>query len=246
MIIGSEIIFLKTAVSTNTTASEYIKTGNAREGLVIRAAYQSAGKGQQGNRWESDEGKNLLLSIILFPTMVNPEDQFMISRFISLGISDFLNTIISGCRIKWPNDIYAGNDKIAGILIENSITGSTLTSSVAGIGLNVNQEVFPGRIPNPVSLKVITGRDHNITGCLEGLLKYLDKRYKMVITGERDQIRKDYIESLYRLNEWHEFISGEGIFSGRILSVGDTGLLIVEDRAGRIREFAFKEIEFKL
>lgn len=178
--------------------------------------------------------------------MVSPEDQFLISGFISLGIRDYLKTIISGCRIKWPNDIYAGNDKIAGILIENSITGSTLTSSVAGIGLNVNQEVFPDRIPNPVSLKVITGRDHDIAVCLEGLLKCLDKRYKMVITGERDQIRKDYTESLYRLNEWHEFRSGEGIFSGRILSAGDSGLLIVENKAGRKREFAFKEIEFIL
>ena len=246
MIIGSEIIFLKRAESTNTTASEYLKSGNTREGLVIRAAYQSAGKGQQGNRWESEEGKNLLFSVILFPAMVSPEDQFLISGFISLGIRDYLKTIISGCRIKWPNDIYAGDDKIAGILIENSITGSTLTSSVAGIGLNVNQEVFPDRIPNPVSLKVITGRDHDIAVCLEGLLKCLDKRYKMVITGERDQIRKDYTESLYRLNEWHEFRSGEGIFSGRILSAGDSGLLIVENKAGRKREFAFKEIEFIL
>lgn len=246
MIIGSEIIFLKRAESTNATASEYLKSGKARDGLVIRAAYQSAGKGQQGNRWESEDGKNLLFSTILFPTMVSPEDQFIISGFISLGISDFLKTIISGCKIKWPNDIYAGDDKIAGILIENSITGSTLTSSVAGIGLNVNQEAFPESIPNPVSLKVITGRDHDIGGCLEGLLKCLDKRYKMVITGERAQIRTEYTESLYRLNEWHDFRSGEGIFSGRILSVGDTGLLMVENRAGRTKEYAFKEIEFML
>jgi len=246
MIIGSEIIFLKRAVSTNTTASEYIKSGKAREGLVIHAAYQSAGKGQQGNRWESEEGRNLLFSVILFPTMVNPEDQFIISGVISLGIIDFLKTIIPGCKIKWPNDIYAVDDKIAGILIENSITGSTLTSSVAGIGLNINQEVFPDRIPNPVSLKVITGVDHDTSGCLKGLLKCLDQRYKKVITGKRDQIMNDYTESLYRFNEWHEFRSGEGIFSGRILSVGNSGLLMVENKRGRIREFAFKEIEFIL
>lgn len=246
MIIGSEITFLKRAVSTNTTASEYIKSGNAREGLVIHAGYQSGGKGQQGNRWESEEGKNLLFSVILFPNMVNPADQFIISEFISLAISDFLKTIIPGCKIKWPNDIYAGDDKIAGILIENSITGSTLTSSVAGIGLNINQEVFPDWIPNPVSLKMITGMEHDTPGCLGGLLKCLDKRYKKVIKGEREQIRNDYIESLYRLKEWHEYRSGDGIFSGRILSVGDSGLLIVENKEGRMREFAFKEIEFIL
>lgn len=246
MIIGSEIIFLNRAESTNTTATEYLKSGKAREGLVIHAAYQSAGKGQKGNRWESEEGKNLLFSVILFPTIIKPEDQFIISMLISLGICDFLKTIISGCRIKWPNDIYAGDDKIAGILIENSITGSTLTSSVAGIGLNINQESFPARIPNPVSLKVITGKDHNTSVCLEELLKSLDKRYKNVITGECDEIRNDYAGSLYRLNEWHEFRSAEGIFSGRILSVGNSGMIKVENKAGRTREFAFKEIEFIL
>jgi len=169
MIIGSEIIFLSNVVSTNTTAADYIRSGMTREGMVIRAGYQSAGKGQLGNSWESEDGKNLLFSIILFPNMLAATEQFLLCEFISLGIHDYLNTIISGCKIKWPNDIYAGDDKIAGILIENSLAGNAITSSVAGIGLNINQEVFSEQIPNPVSLKMITGINYDTDLCLKGL-----------------------------------------------------------------------------
>jgi len=244
MIIGSEIVFLSSAESTNTTASELVRSGKAREGMVISAGFQSAGKGQQGNRWESEDGKNLLFSIILFPNMVDAADQFILSEFISLGIIDYLQTIINGCKIKWPNDIYAGNDKIAGILIENSIAGNTINSTVAGIGLNINQEVFPGRIPNPVSLKMITGIEYDTRLCLEGLLKCLDMRYKGLITGDRNQIRDDYSGSLYRLGEWHDYRTAGGVFRGRISSVGEPGYLRVENKAGKTEEFTFKEIEF--
>ena len=246
MIIGSHILQHEKVSSTNTLAAALLRDSYPPEGTVITASYQETGRGQPGNSWESEPGKNLLMSVILYPVMVRPADQFIISRMVSLAVYDLVSARTSAARIKWPNDIYVGNDKIAGILIENSISGRTLTSSVAGIGFNINQEVFPARIPNPVSLKVITGKDHDTTECLEGLLKCLDKRYKMVIKGERDRIRNDYNESLYRLNEWHEFRSGHGIFSGRILSVGDSGLLMVENKAGRKREFAFKEIEFIL
>lgn len=244
MIIGSEIIYLKNAVSTNITAAEFIKSGKAREGMVISAGFQSAGRGQKGNRWESEDGKNLLFSTILFPGMVEPSGQFIISEFVSLGITDFLKTIIPDCRIKWPNDIYAGNDKIAGILIENSIAGNTITSTVAGIGLNINQEVFPDLIPNPVSLKMITGIEYDTTICLEELLKYLDIRYKRIIKGDLAGIRDDYLALLYRLDEWNDYRTSEGVFRGRIVSVTDSGCLRVERKAGFTMEFTFKEIEF--
>ena len=244
MIIGSEIIFLSNVVSTNTTAAEYIRSGMTREGMVIRAGYQSAGKGQLGNSWESEDGKNLLFSIILFPNMLAATEQFLLCEFISLGIHDYLNTIISGCKIKWPNDIYAGDDKIAGILIENSLAGNAITSSVAGIGLNINQEVFPEQIPNPVSLKMITGINYDTDLCLKELLKCLDMRYKKLITGEWDQIRDDYVALLYRFGEWHDYMTSGGIINGRIVAVSESGCLRIENRAGKANEFAFKEIGF--
>ena len=176
--------------------------------------------------------------------MVQPEDQFIISIFVSLGICDFLKTLVPDCKIKWPNDIYAGDDKIAGILIENSIISNTIVNSIAGIGLNINQEEFPEEIPNPVSLKLITGKEHDPNFCLKQIAGFLDLRYKQVISGNWDVLRNEYITSLYMLNRWHRFKSGTGLFDGRIVSVTDSGCLRIEEPTGNIREFSFKEIEF--
>jgi BirA family biotin operon repressor/biotin-[acetyl-CoA-carboxylase] ligase len=244
MIIGLKLIFRRNIESTNTYASGLLHRESVPEGAIIYTNFQLAGRGQKGNRWESEDGKNLLLSIVLFPTMVIPEDQFIISMFVSLGICDFLKSFIPDCKIKWPNDIYAGDDKIAGILIENSITGNSLTYSIAGIGLNINQEQFPGYVPNPVSLKMLTGKDYDTDLCLKQLAGCLDKRYKQLISERRYEIRNEYILSLYRLNKWHRFKSETGIISGKIASVTDSGFLQIEVRNSEIRNFSFKEIEF--
>ena len=244
MIIGSKLILHRNIESTNDLAYDLVKSESIREGTIIYTNYQSAGRGQNGNRWESEDGRNLLFSIVLFPVMVKPEDQFIISMFISLGICDFLKTLIPACKIKWPNDIYAGDDKIAGILIESSITGESLNSSIAGIGLNINQDHFPANVPNPISVKMLTGKEYDTDLCLKNLAGFLDKRYKQLISDERHGIRNEYISSLYRLNEWHNYYSRDIIFSGRIISVTDIGCLQIEDREGKIREFSFKEIDF--
>jgi BirA family biotin operon repressor/biotin-[acetyl-CoA-carboxylase] ligase len=246
MIIGSKLIFCKDIESTNTYASGLIQRESISEGTIIYTNFQSAGRGQKGNRWESEDGKNLLFSIVLFPEMVIPEDQFIISMFVSLGICDFLKTLLPACEIKWPNDIYAGDDKIAGILIESSIIGNSINNSIAGIGLNVNQDHFTAYVPNPISLKMLTGENYDTDICLKQLAGWLDKRYKQLISGRRSEIRNEYITSLYRLNEWHNFKSENGIFSGKIISVTDSGCLQIEDREGKIREFCFKEIDFIL
>jgi len=244
MIIGSDMVYCKNAGSTNSYASGLIKAGQVSEGTVVYTNFQSAGRGQKGNRWESEDGKNLLFSVILYPSMVSPADQFIISIFISLGICDFLKTLVPGCQIKWPNDIYHGDDKIAGILIENSISGNSIVNSIAGIGLNINQEEFPEEIPNPVSLKMLTGVEHDTGLCLQKLAACLDKRYKQVISGEWNELRNEYISSLYRLNQWSSFKSADGIFDGRIVSVTELGCLQIEKKQGNMMEFAFKEIEF--
>jgi BirA family biotin operon repressor/biotin-[acetyl-CoA-carboxylase] ligase len=191
LIIGSNIIFHKNIASTNTCAALLLKKEKPPEGTIIYTNFQSAGKGQKGNKWVSEDGKNLLLSIILFPDMIRPEKQFCISMAISLGICDFLKGLIPVCKIKWPNDIYAGDDKIAGILIENSIIGSYIESTVAGIGLNINQVNFPAFLPNPVSLKLITGKDHDPYKCLKELAAFLDRRYKQLVSGETAEIKED-------------------------------------------------------
>jgi len=243
MIIGSKLLFFENLPSTNTKAANLLKNNDIREGTIIYTNYQSAGRGQTGNTWESENGKNLLISIILFPAIIKPAEQFLISMALSLGICDFLKRYIPVCTIKWPNDIYVNNDKIAGILIENSIMGNEIEYSIAGIGLNVNQEKFTSGAPNPVSMKIITGKEYDLKSSLSLLASDLDKRYKQVISGNGRLLRNEYESKLYRLNEWAGFRDQNGTFSGRILTVSENGRLQVEKKPGSKKEYYFKEIE---
>lgn len=244
MIIGAKKIFYENLSSTNSFAASLLKRENLQEGTVIRAGFQSSGRGQSGNSWESQAGKNLLFSIILYPVTVKAERQFILSQAISLGIKDFLSDYINNVSVKWPNDIYAGDDKIAGILIENSIIRDEIESTIAGIGININQERFYGDAPNPVSLRNITGREHDLDECLASVLERIDKMYRMVLQKKTRYIEDEYIISLYRLGQWAEYSDSNGIFDGRINSVTGSGRLLIEDRRGRIYEYGFKEVDF--
>ena len=246
MIIGSDLLFIENLPSTNTHTLGLLKKNDLKEGTIVYTNYQSAGKGYSGNEWESEDGKNLLISIVLYPYFIKPEDQFIISMTISLGICDFLERFIPICSIKWPNDIYVNNDKIAGILIESSVIGESIKSTVAGIGLNINQERFLGPAPNPISLRILTGINYDLNECLIQLGSSLDCRYKHLIAGDSSQIKKEYVSKLYCLNQWREFKELNGIWSGRILDVGDYGRLRIEKKNGEISEYSFKEIEFIL
>ena len=246
MIIGSNLIFCENLTSTNTRASELLKKNDLPEGTVIHSDFQTAGRGQPGSRWKSEKGKNLLISIILYPESVPPGEQFLISMTLSLGICDFIDRHLSGSKVKWPNDIYIKDDKIAGILIENSIIGETIESTIAGIGLNINQIKFTGEIRNPVSFKIITGEEYDREVCMKQLLSDLDKRYKLLLYGDRKNIRYEYISRLYRFNEPHKYKAGNGVFTGRITDISDSGFLSIEDESGKTRGFSFKEIDFIL
>lgn len=244
MIIGTDIQFFGSLGSTNTYASQCLKTAEVQEGTVIFTDFQTAGKGHHGNSWESENGKNLLFSIILYPTSVSPDNQYFISIAISLGIYDFLHPLLPEVKIKWPNDIYVKNDKIAGILIENSVMGYTIESCIAGIGININQEKFSPGIPNPVSLKMITGKEMDPRDCLNEVLNYLDNRYKQLLYGNRALIRDEYVSLLYRAGEWHNYRSEGNIFKGMIKGISETGSLIIEKEDSSVSEFSFKEVDY--
>jgi len=244
MIIGSNILIFQNLPSTNSHALDLLKNSKLPEGTILCTNYQSAGKGYSGNKWESEDGKNLLISIILYPSFIKPEDQFLISMIVSLGVCDFLMRFIPDCSIKWPNDIWVNNDKIAGLLLESSLAGNEIEFTIAGIGLNINQKKFLSNAPNPVSLNQLTGESYDIPCSLEILSGDLDKRYKQLIRGNYGEIKRDYVSKLYRLNEWHEFRDKNGKFTGRILTVGDYGRLIIEKQNGEISEYSFKETEF--
>ncbi len=246
MIIGSQILRHEKVSSTNTLASALLRDSRPPEGTVITASFQEAGRGQPGNSWESEPGMNLIMSVIIYPVMVRPADQFIISRMVSLAVHDLVSARTSKARIKWPNDIYAGNDKIAGILIENSIMGSTLGSSVAGIGLNVNQTEFRSGARNPVSLRQVTGTTHNLDAVTRELITLLDRRYGMVVRGEGAVLESEYHSVLYRAGEWHRYSDESGEFEGMIERVMPDGMLLVKRRDGSSREYAFREIDYIL
>ncbi|NLE34752.1 MAG: biotin--[acetyl-CoA-carboxylase] ligase [Bacteroidales bacterium] len=246
MIIGTDVRHFEKVSSTNSVAAGLLRETVPAEGSVITASYQESGRGQQGNIWESEPRKNLIMSVIIYPVMVRPADQFVISRMVSLAVHDLVSLHTTEARIKWPNDIYAGNDKIAGILIENSIMGETLGTSIAGIGLNVNQTVFRSDAPNPVSLKQITGRDHDLEAITGELISFLDKRYKMVIRGDVSMLEEEYHALLFRAGAWHKFSDCEGIFEGMIERVMPDGMLSVRKRNNVTRQYAFREIDYIL
>jgi BirA family transcriptional regulator, biotin operon repressor / biotin---[acetyl-CoA-carboxylase] ligase len=245
MVIGSKVIFKDSLESTNNFASGLLKMEALPEGTVVHSNYQTSGRGQQGNTWESEAGKNLLLSIVLYPRKIKPGDQFAISMAISLGILDHVRDIVKGSAIKWPNDIYVADRKIAGLLIENSILNGSIVQSIAGIGFNVNQVDFPGYIPNPVSLKMITGNEYDLSENLRILLSKLDKRYRQLVSERDRKMKSEYISSLYGLMEWRPFRTiPDGNIYGRIVGIAQSGQLMVETEDETIREYNFKEIEF--
>jgi len=247
MIIGSSIIHLQETGSTNTYAAGLIKKDTPAEGTVIHADFQDAGRGHQGNKWVSESGKNLLFSIILYPQAVDPSEQFLISVTTSLGILDFLRSYIKkGCSVKWPNDLYYADDKIAGILIENSLMGNAIEHSVAGIGININQKSFPADLQNATSLALITGKEHDRERCLGELLGCIDLRYRQMLYGNRKDLVNDYTDNLYRAGEFHIFRASCGIFSGKITGISSTGKLIITTRENRKLEFGFKELEYEI
>jgi BirA family biotin operon repressor/biotin-[acetyl-CoA-carboxylase] ligase len=244
---NKKIIYLNEVESTNNYANQLILSDAAEEGTVVLAQYQTHGKGQHGNVWESETGKNLLMSIIWHPGFLPASQQFMISKIVSIAITDCVNDIIDDCKIKWPNDIYIGNQKLAGILIENSVKGSHLSSSVVGIGLNVNQQVFISAAPNPVSLFQITGVIYEISELMEKLLMRLNFWYNELLNEQTDKINRVYLSRLYRYHEWSLFTdSDKQKFEARIINIGKFGQLILELPNNVEREYMFKEIEYVL
>jgi BirA family biotin operon repressor/biotin-[acetyl-CoA-carboxylase] ligase len=242
--IGGKKIFFEKVTSTNDVALEQIKSGIAVHGTVIYAGEQTSGRGQQGNKWVSGYNKNLTVSIILIPASLPAASQFLISKAVSVALVNLLSEYTTGISIKWPNDIYAGNDKIAGILIEHSIKGDRVESSVVGIGLNLNQSEFSSDLPNPVSLGIITGMDFNREIILNKLCRHIDSLYSQVDQGHFNAVDKDYHNHLYRRGAYFNYRVNGLAIRGIIEGVDEFGRLLLQDEGGSIKAFSFKEIEF--
>ncbi len=238
------IIKYKTVSSTNDKAKELFQNGKPENFTVIISEEQTKGKGQRGNYWHSEKNKNLTFSIITFPDFIPVSKQFYLSKVVSLGIIDYLNSKKQGFKIKWPNDIFYNDKKICGILIENSITGSEIKNSVIGIGLNINQEKFPDILPGAISLKNVTDKNYNIENELHRLLNYILENYRNLKVENFEQIDKKYHSYLFGINETLEFKDKTGKFKGIIKGTLPEGKLIIQISENDIRYYSFKEVEF--
>ena len=234
-------MYLRETRSTNLVLKEMLREYELPEGFVLRTDFQSAGKGQPGNSWEAEKGKNLLFSVLLYPHHIAITEQFILSQLVSVAILRTLNSFCTGFSIKWPNDIYFGDKKIAGMLIENSLQGTKLNTSIVGIGLNVNQKIFRSDAPNPVSLRQITGMNQRRKAILQNLLKNIQELYKKM---DMEAIQKQYSENLYRRDGFFTYRDNDGFFDAEISAIESDGCLKLKTRTGGFRPYYFKEVAF--
>ena len=190
--------------------------------------------------------KNATFSLVLFPEFLPPEQQFLLNEAIALGIIDFLARfpIEQKFSIKWPNDIYAGNRKIGGILIQNTVCGTVYESCIAGIGVNINQETFHPGLPNPVSLKQLTGMNYPVKDAVDFIVARIDERYHQLQKGLYAHLDREYREQLLGINEWRDYFVDKKLIKGKIRGVDESGILIMEMENDSTRYFNHGEIEF--
>ena len=214
----------------------------------VCAEYQTAGKGQRGNSWESERGKNLLFSFVLYPTALPARRQFILSQIVSLAIKEELSRWSDEVSIKWPTDIYWRNRKLCGILIEHELSGACLSRTICGVGVNVNQELFVSDAPNPGSLKQFSGREHNRHELLVHILERIALYYQRLQTEDLEsysaEISARYARSLYRRSGYHAYRDVHGEFLARLLRVETDGRFVLEDEDGRERGYLFKEVQY--
>ena len=254
-------MYIERTNSTNTLMRELIAKGEWQAGEeYLYTGFQTAGKGQSGNGWESEEGKNLLCSILIDPQKVKDKRPFYLNVAVSVAVHRMVNSqfsiLNSQLTIKWPNDIYWQDKKTAGILVENALTGNEVRYSIAGIGLNVNQTEWLSNAPNPVSMRQISGAEYDI----HELMKTLMDEMHTVLAMKREEIWAYYRTHLYRKDGFWPFVEREvsiaptmnanketeGIFLAKIENIRADGEIELRDQEGNLRLYHFKEVRYVL
>lgn len=248
-----ELIRLKEVDSTNSYLRQYTTVEQVKEFVVAVAESQLAGRGQRGNSWESESGKNLTFSIAMRPDFLQANNQFVLSQAMALSVKETLDEYLDNIAIKWPNDIYWKEKKIAGILIENELIGKHIERSIIGVGVNINQREFHSNAPNPVSLWQITRETVEPETILHKILKRFICYYNLIRSGESDDLIYRYDRALFRRDGFHRYLNhkeaesdlkrGE-TFEACIHHIEPDGHLILQTRSGETYAFGFKEVEF--
>ncbi len=252
-------MYIRTTNSTNTLLLTMLQEQgeNLQDGFTIYTYAQTAGRGQAGNSWESEEGKNLLFSRLLRPTLA-PTDLFRITQYVSLVVVETLAQYADGITIKWPNDIYWHDKKLCGILIETAFAGNKIDYAVAGIGINVNQRHFVSNAPNPISLCQITHQEINLDELMQTLNHKFDELNHLLY--EPTILHAHYMQQLYRREGWHKYIRREvslqpsaivqeetpNAFEAKIIDVLPNGCILLQTPNNQQEAFHFKEIQYVL
>lgn len=241
--LGKKVLFLSQCHSTNDTAADLLKEKPQIEGTTIITQTQSQGRGQRGNIWESEPGKNATFSVILKPTAIPTQNQFQLHLITTLAIYQSLFPILGKeLKIKWPNDIYYRDRKLGGILIENTLKGSHIENSVIGIGININQTHFSN--VHATSLADITDHNYEVNDMIELILIALEKKYLELKSGKLKELEAQYLRRLYQFNTINTYESNNRIFQGTIIGINPSGLLQIREEE-ILHEFAFKEVTYR-
>lgn len=245
LIIGNNLMEVSSCASTNDLLRATIENSFHAEGAILFTLHQTAGRGQIGTKWHSPPGDSLTFSLWLKPKFLHPTHHFFLNMAISNAVIQFMQQNISPVsRIKWPNDLYIGNKKSGGILIENTLNQHQITGSIIGIGINLNQTAFSAELPNPVSWKQITGNTYQPKEVLLMLLPYLNAWYHKLRVEAYQQIKEEYIRNLYGVNTMLKYEDVGGIFKGTIYGVDETGYLMLTKETGEYCKYQLKEIRF--
>lgn len=240
-------IHLDAVDSTNSYIRRLLQQGVEFDGLTLVVAdSQIAGRGQKGNSWESEDGKNLTFSILCHPRFLKASEQYLMSQMIALSVQETYSHYVDDVTIKWPNDIYWRDKKISGTLIECDLIGKNIDNCVVGTGMNVNQETFFSDAPNPISLKMITGKDYDLKDLLDEVARRFVSYLEFAESGGADAIRQRYKQRLYRRSGYHLYNDANGNFMAALVDVENSGRLLLVDTHNTVRRYEFKELKFVL
>ena len=243
LFIGKNLLKFDELTSTNTWLMERLSLQDFPEGTVVFTINQTHGKGQRGTSWAADMSNSLTFSVLVKPSFLPISSAYDLSVCIALAIYDCLNELRPGFKIKWPNDIYFNNKKVAGILIENQMNKSTYQNAVVGIGLNVNQSDLRD-LPNAISLKQILGIQFPIEKVLDRLCETMEARYLQLRAGKFDELLKSYLKNLYWFKETRVFRSKNTEFIATIVGVLRNGRLVLKLEHGGTCDYDIKELQF--
>ncbi|MFZ4545357.1 MAG: biotin--[acetyl-CoA-carboxylase] ligase [Saprospiraceae bacterium] len=245
LFIGKTSYHFETLPSTNSFATELLSLHKPAEGTIIVAENQTAGRGQLAKLWESEPNKNITMSVILYPTFLHASENIVLNQSIALGVHDFIQTFVKNkIKIKWPNDIYIGNKKISGILIQNSLQGELIQHSIIGIGINVNQTQFEAA-ENPTSLALETEATFDLSILIAKLCYCLEYRYLQLKNRDFATIKHDYHSQLHQLKENKEYmhLATSEVFTGSLQGINEEGKLLINTDKG-VQIYNLHEIKF--